>query len=573
MDAISYPVNCYRSELREAHARHTSTCFEELRRRSGVDQAANARTIAALSETELALKESGQKSSILLAAGATAGVAGLFGAVAAFASAPWWAVVPVLSGWAILQKITPMFRAAQAQSKALQAECARHKAEAWAQMAPLNALYDWGIPAQLIQQTLPLLHLDPYFANGRLQDLRDNFGWDDRMNSEDRSITFTHSGTLGANPFVVAQSILHWMSVETYSGSLVISWQESYRDAQGNVQFRTHTQTLTASVIRPAPAYTKESFVLYGNEAAPDLSFAREPSSLSSATDGKFGRWRKGLAVKKLEAKARKLEGFTVMSNQEFDALFHAVDRDHEVQFRVLFTPLAQQEMLNVLKDKESGFGDDFSFYKWQMINAVLPEHLNRIDIGLAPAAFHHYDLEAARRHFNDYHNALFRSIYFSFAPLLSIPLYQEQRAAPDIGRDVLGWRPSYWEMESLINAMEESAFAHPASATKNILKVSAEYLDEGVEEVEVTAYGFRTLDRVHYVTMLGGDGNWHDVPVPWTEYIPVERTSMLLVFTCRGPQSESEADEPAWRTRMLARGVDPAEAAFHRALAGVLLS
>ena len=40
------PVDQYRTEFRDAHARHTSEYFEAVVRKSGVDEAANAKTVA-----------------------------------------------------------------------------------------------------------------------------------------------------------------------------------------------------------------------------------------------------------------------------------------------------------------------------------------------------------------------------------------------------------------------------------------------------------------------------------------------------------------------------------------------
>ncbi|HPT89782.1 MAG TPA: hypothetical protein PLY84_05325, partial [Bacilli bacterium] len=47
---------------------------------------------------------------------------------------------------------------------------------------------------------------------------------------------------------------------------------------------------------------------------------------------------------------------------------------------------------------------------------------------------------------------------------------------------------------------------------------------------VEITAYGYRTVARVDYVTKLGGDGKFHSIPVKWIEYIPVEKTSTIEI-------------------------------------------
>ena len=55
-----------------------------------------------------------------------------------------------------------------------------------------------------------------------------------------------------------------------------------------------------------------------------------------------------------------------------------------------------------------------------------------------------------------------------------------------------------------------------------------------------MTACGYRGEDRLDYVSVFGGDGEWHEVPVEWVEYLPVERTSPMTVAEGRsaGPGS-----------------------------------
>jgi len=186
---------------------------------------------------------------------------------------------------------------------------------------------------------------------------------------------------------------------------------------------------------------------------------------------------RKSHAIKKLEKKSREIgEGsvFSVMSNREFDALFDATDRNHEVQFRLLFTPLAQQEMLKLLKDGQIGYGDDFTFIKKNMINILEPAHMRHTDIGGEPEKFHAYDLAQARLLFNSYHNEFFRSFYFGMAPLLSIPLYQQHRSHSDIYKDSYARQSCFWEHEAIANYHGESVFKHPNCVTRSILKTAS---------------------------------------------------------------------------------------------------
>ena len=47
---------------------------------------------------------------------------------------------------------------------------------------------------------------------------------------------------------------------------------------------------------------------------------------------------------------------------------------------------------------------------------------------------------------------------------------------------------------------------------------------------VKVSAYSFDAVPRVTYVTMRGGDGYLHEVPVEWTEYIPLQKDNYMQV-------------------------------------------
>lgn len=96
-------------------------------------------------------------------------------------------------------------------------------------------------------------------------------------------MSFAHSGVLNGNPFVVARTLHHWMGTKTYENSIEISWTEQERDHNGRWQTVTRRQTLHASVTEPFPEYADRTIVIYGNEAAPNLSFGRSPSIFPSS--------------------------------------------------------------------------------------------------------------------------------------------------------------------------------------------------------------------------------------------------------------------------------------------------
>jgi len=580
IDDVHEPLGQYASHFKAAHVDHTADFFEDLVRRSGVDENANIQTVRELRalEKRAAGEGSSNKGWRILRGFAIA--CALLGAlyILAYYTWPWLALPAILLVPAVLW-LNRVINDSDAQLKRLREACDAQRAVAWSQMAPLNRLFDWDIVAKLVQKTVPRIAFDAYFSNGRMEELRNSFGWSGQL-GEDHSIVFSHSGELNGNPFILARTLSHWMGSKTYHGALQISWTEQYRNAQGKWETRTRHETLNASIERPFPEYENRTFIVYGNEAAPDLVFSRNPSTLSGLDDGLFDRWRKNRAIKKLEAKSREVgEGntFTVMSNREFDALFAATDRNHEVQFRLLFTPLAQQEMLKLLKDDAVGFGDTFVFEKTRMINVVEAGHMRQTDISGDPWKFHAYELAQARSFFNGYHNDFFKSFYFGIAPLLAIPLYQQHRPHADIYRDTCSHQPCFWEHESIANYHGEAAFRHPECVTRSILKTAMHDDADGAQKVRVTASGFRSVKRVHYVSMRGGDGRSHRVPVQWDEYFNVENSADMLVREAAAPgdvagdagaQGNSVALPPAFSRH----GIDAGKTVLRRSIFSAVL-
>jgi hypothetical protein len=576
---IIEPLELYRTSLKEAHARYVSEYFEDLARRSCVDESANARTVAEMRKVEASIKRDSSSDrwwgilrvavivgAVICAVLSTRHLFFIGGVL----EGAGYAVCAVAGTVYVLRSLNPRIRAIRERLALLKKECSEKLDEAWKQMAPLNQLYNWGMFAELIRRTVPRIAIDPYFANGRLHELRESFGWRDQIN-EESSMLFAHSGELNGNPLVIGKALHHWMGTKTYNGSLTIRWTEYVKDSSGRMQAKTRTQTLRASLEKPFPRYSPRPFIIYGNEAAPDLSFSRKPSGLSDLGEGMLDSIRKSIAVKSLERKSRDMSNdFTMMANRDFETLFSATDRDHEVQFRLLFTALAQQEMVKLLKDKASGYGDSCVFTKSGMINLVEPQHMAETDISSAPEQYHAYEMAAARKFFNEHQNELFRSVFFGLAPLLAIPLYQQHRSHADIYRDASSKCSCFWEHESIANYFGESRFKHPECITQSILKTESSPGPDGLQVVRVAAFGYCGVQRVEYVRKYGGDGNYHDVPVEWVEYIAVRHDSEMVLKDQAGPESDADDSETAksdWKSAFEALGADPGQAVLRRSI------
>jgi len=592
---ILAPVAMYRDRLKAEHAKNSAEAFEELFKRSGVDASANAALVREIRKLEAQVAALDSKLKwwkifrwimILIAVvgavltvmwlvpvcgGDDLGVTPPVGAAGGAAS-----VLALVLIFSVLNGRIKIFTELVAASRA---ELQSRLDEAWRMMEPLNRLYRWDTITAIVMKTLPIMAIDRYVSVARLRQLADHFKWTD-LSGAAVSALACQSGAVNGNPWVIAEELHQKWGVKTYTGTLVITWreQEYYTDSNGKQRSRwvTRSQTLVATVDKPIPVYERHKRLVYGNEAAPELNFSRGPNPLSETQGGILSNRKLKNAIAALEKKSRDLGNtFTIMDNREFDACFDAVDRDNEQQFRLLFTPLAQQEMLTLLRDKEQGYGDDFAFRKRGMINTLASAHLDHLDISGAPRLLKNYDLEAARKNFNDYSNEFFRVFFFSFAPVFCIPLYQQHRNFYDIYQGIIAdGEVSFFEYESLVNAIGDERFRPANAATRSILKTVVASRTGGDAVLAVTAHAFRGEERVEYVSKYGGDGKWHQVPVHWTEYLPVSRESRLPVCVAgTGDHLEfAEAlNTPEWKARLAALGAGGGRPWFRRGVAAFL--
>ena len=121
----------------------------------------------------------------------------------------------------------------------------------------------------------------------------------------------------------------------------------------------------------------------------------------------------------------------------------------------------------------------------------------------------------------------------------------------------MLGSGPaSFWEHESIANYPGEKRFRHPRCVTRSILKTEVRDRADGESAVAVTAHGFEGVDRVDYDNVLGGDGRMHAVPVEWTEYLPVSRTSEMRLTERPAPTEDFNRRAAAATASALRRSI-----------------
>ena len=411
------------------------------------------------------------------------------------------------------------------------------KADAWNEMLSLFKLYEYNMAASLMSETTPLLQLDPTFDGEKYEFLHEKYGYE-AYQGNDISTVFVQSGSILGNPFVFEKNYVQSMRDHTYSGHLTISWTERVYDGNGKSHTEHRTQTLTAYYTAPEPYYYLDTWLIYGNEAAPNLSFSRYPTKVNKMSDKQIERFVKR-TDKKLDKKVAHdltddddTTNFTKMDNEEFEALFGATDRDNEVEYRLLMTPLAQKNMINLLKGKDVGFGDDFIFKKRKVLNYIKSEHQQYSDsLDRDPETLKHFDHKEAKKIFVDYCDKYLKDVFFDLAPLISIPLYQQYKTIEYIYENKFNHNVTQAEAEAAANSHNIKFFMHPATRSAGvILKSRFMKKEENSDVCEITAHSFQGFDRVEYVPTMGGDGKMHMVPVPWIEYDPISKVTPIVV-------------------------------------------
>ena len=589
-EEVLSPVDDYRTRLRAAFANDLVAVFEGLFRQSGVDVGANRASVRAVRGLEAAIARlergargwQGARFALTLGAIALGAIALVwvaqevmvedFGVSRGVGVGAFFGVAGVLG--AIFGWVNPRLRRCDAVIEARRRALRERQEAAWQTVAPLNRLFRWDTLAEIVMRTLPILAIDRYVSRARVRQLAGQFGWHVAPD-EASSVVACQSGAINGNPWVIVDTLTQEWGTKRYEGTRVITWRERTTVAGPNGRPQTRwvvrTQTLRASVEKPIPVYRRHKKLVYGNEAAPDLHFSRVPNDLADA-DGFLDKLRLKRAIDKLEARSRDPgDPFTILDNRVFDACFAATDRDHEVQFRLLYTPLAQQETLNLLQDRTFGYGDDFTFVKHGMLNLLASDHLDALDIDAAPRHFRHYDLTTIRKRFLEYGVDFFRCLYFSFAPLLCIPLYQQHRNFRDVYAGVIdSGEADPLEHESLVNALDEACFRPKGADTRCILKVTLAAQTGEDALLTVVAHAFHGHAHKDVVSVLGGDGRWHDVPVPWVEYRPVSRTVTLPVCvagTADPAACAAALGTPEWRARLRALKAGARAPFFRRGL------
>lgn len=417
------------------------------------------------------------------------------------------------------------------QNSKLEETLKKLKAEANEQLRIIKYSFAFNDFNNIARETTSMFKLDDYLDPNKLLMLESLFNYKEDFN-ENESVFSIISGDVATNPFLRVRVYRQTMQDKVYTGKRIVSYTVHYTDSQGHSRTRTETETLVAHITKPVPFYSNSTFTIYGNNAADKLSFSRHPSGLGFTPSEKdVNKYVSSNAkeLKKLADNAIKKGGtFTALANEEFETIFKAYNRNNETQFRLLFTPLAQQNMLEIVKGKE-GYGDDFSFYKRNKINIINSLHGSSVSDYNEYAYLNFYDIREMKSQFVNDIFSIFKSLYFELAPVLAIPLYQMTDAGVYNPKEEYQANITRMEAESLVNHMNRDLFKHPDSATDAILR--SDFVKKiGKSDVyKIKASTFSATECVEHVSVMARNGDFYSVPVKYLQYDPLEKESFVL--------------------------------------------
>lgn len=541
------PYDYYQKMLKDDFADKSAKLFDGLANQAKVNVSDNGRLVKQINNYQKKIDEASSKKNLfkglsifLYVVIVFAVLCAIFGALLMFGGNNYTLTPILLFSLGIVFTIVPIFiiifvtnKKVKAVSKIeenLKAKQAKLINEAFLQIVPLTSKFNFKLFINLVNSLDSVVTIDEELDQLKLYKLV-NFYNEKFKFENNESIVDIYSGNIDDNPYVRILLNQQKMFDKLYTGTRIVTWTEHYRDANGRLCSRTCSDTLVAHFSAPAPNYSTFSYVVYGNGAAPNLKFSRRPSGLKIDYDEKDVEKLVESRSKDIEKLAEKAikdgKNFTALANDKFDSLFYALDRDNETEFRLLFTPLAQQNMVELITAKEP-YGDDFAFVKDRKINYIFSRHASN-SISFPYECFKkYYDYAKLKNDFISLMKSEFQSLYFAIAPLLAIPLYQmNESPLEDIDdKKVI----TNYEAEAFVNSINPSIFKENTANTKQILKVSRQKHINDTDIFSVRSNAFKTIKRVELIPTMCRNGRMYNVPVEWYEYVPVSKITKIAI-------------------------------------------
>lgn len=220
------------------------------------------------------------------------------------------------------------------------------------------------------------------------------------------------SGSLFDNPFMMYNYKIQSWYMHVYSGSLAVPY--TTRDSEGH--WVTRTEIVVATETLPAPKWDIGTELVYHFDKPAKLCFINNSSK----------RELKKLNKKNIQSP---------MENKEFEKLFPA-KRSDEKDYRVVFTPLAQENFVKLFREQQYSVIKDEEVTTIQAIDKGA--FLDTTDNEAV-----NYDVQTWRDRYSKWVSNFVYSIGLLTLPIASIPLYTQFKtdvSSPSTGKNIASY-------------------------------------------------------------------------------------------------------------------------------------
>lgn len=383
----------------------------------------------------------------------------------------------------------------------------------------LNDIMRKDATQELLAKTLPFVSFDDSFERSRQDELETEFGFkaiSDALKHADCGFTPVSclSGHVNGYPFILANG--NCLSMDTRrclkQGIVDLSGYLRSENAEINI-----SKDISLEV--HYPRFFSESILIYGNDACPELSFARTPfGNRDSDIDRHMESIKEALFGTEVE-KALKPDK-SERPGMEFARRLNFSNISDFSEFEKLFTPLSRKKLEDLASDIDE---HEFYFFKLKKLNIIVSRTpLPQYDYQSVMDEYNPF-YEERSDYFISHHMDSLKSTFYAMAPLITIPLYEKSNRKQM--KPAIESKSIYadWQHQAIACEMDERLTRPKGTITKMMIDTELVSSDMEKDVVKITAKSFRTESKV--VTERNGKSiRRFAVSLDYEEHIEEER-------------------------------------------------
>ena len=314
---------------------------------------------------------------------------------------------------------------------------------------------------------------------------------------ENSCVTKLVNGTLFGHPFCLYSYKHQTMYMKIYTGFTAVKY--SYRDNDGKSHIGT--DIVTASIEKPAPRWISQNNFVY---------FVSKPYELCFTNN-----------VSKHEFKTHVNKEFRQLENSKFNKMFFT-KRNNEMQYRMLFTPLAQEQYVNLLHNLS------FTITKEKSVVSV---KINNLPFILPIKYKNSYDVEQWQTNYLNCLNDFLKTLSTYTLPVSCLPIlkdfafvYPPNKTTKFCYFQVTNNMAYLYEQTNMYAQYETDVIFIPIDNEQ--IKIDNYYFNI----TKVLVKHFLLVNRIDYVPKYSFHAHKTVVvPVHWIEYIPKTKIEFML--------------------------------------------